>query len=1204
MRMIYFIVTSSVLVLLMLLVRSIFRKKLSPTVIYALWLIPYLRFMVPLGLVELPLFGPMFDFLNHPFSVTEYVENEDTLKDIDKFPIYNEALVQENFNNLGQGTQVFEPVYEYEQSNTEVQEIDTEFQKKELRKISLTVAGIIVWMTGIVPLGTYIVVQNRKLKRKVCGLTILEQRNGIDICLSDEIKTPCLVGVVAPKIVVTEEVIGNKEVYEYALQHELTHYKQKDHLWNVFRIAMCVIYWWNPLIWIAAKCAAEDAELSCDAIVLKDCSMEERKKYGFALLQLIAYAQGEKQNLRFATSISGSKNNMKLRIQEISKKTSTRKVILLPVLLAFVVSLAVGCVYPSNNSWIKTEEWETSESEDAIYHGAGYKYSLQEEFQSMLLYYETYEYGELTERKIFSYGNIEKYNDVLKLGNKSPIYETADTYFIEMNGVETSIEAPISNYDVSGGYASNSLYSEKGLIEVNPGDDLILFAEYQSKDQETVQSFSCEKLSFYDAEKLQDTIKEQYFVSFVRMVLSDLPSEALYKQMSQQEFPTEENANRQGIADLWAQAFIDRNASSLVKLATENVVAQLIDEQFLDEEQISFGWSSPWPVFPEEHYRIIQCDNSSAKILYYALDSTPHVYVWEEELKFEKVQEEVKVSSWSLKQYHQITSVDDFHNAYPKNQITNTPMDYWTNGLGESLNNNALLSSSEAYRTLFDPGTAALDLLNISREFDQVQYKTEENNEEVIVHLTFLNGNGTYSGIDVTMWQPYGDEGIWIPKTNDSEENTLMFYKEPENDKVCLAVMPDGISKAGGDYRYIIPEDQVKWMEQYKQARSLAKEGGWKDDESSTGIWLVFQDEWTCITEKGMIFDFDQRVEKRQIEEFYHLCVSEAWKYGTGSPINPAYFPKIVSATLEYNGKYTVTDESTLNDLRKMIFTSKEIRGGAACPFTAALTLELETERTETLYLATDSCGVWMSDGVYFEYFAYENIDEFSEIFKRNSEKSAASKPLGGNSSNADFLIKNAEGNVRDGYEQATLTYVDNTEVGWNFYNENPWESNAERDALAQAALKELYTLTGYQVDECTYTTDGRSRFIFGKNAEYIKKSIAFYSRDYGFELCGDSTPYMGYVNARRAHYSDIQQLDSPYKKKEYTGQAAIPMWFLEHSGVYRGETIIGFEAINLDDTVYTHIKLNFDGGYYLVVMDEKIESVHEISGPYQENSL
>ena len=152
---------------------------------------------------------------------------------------------------------------------------------------------------------------------------------------------------------------------------------------------------------------------------------------------------------------------------------------------------------------------------------------------------------------------------------------------------------------------------------------------------------------------------------------------------------------------------------------------------------------------------------------------------------------------------------------------------------------------------------------------------------------------------------------------------------------------------------------------------------------------------------------------------------------------------------------------------------------------------------------------------------------------------------------------------------------------------------------LAQAAMQELYTLTGYQVKECVYTTDGRSRFIFGKSEEYIRKSIAFYSRDYGFGLAGDSVPYMGFVNARRVHYSDVQQLDSPYHKEEYSGHGAIPTWFLEQSGVYQGEKILGFDAINLDDTVYTHIKLHFDGGYYLVVMDEKIESVNEVSGPY-----
>jgi hypothetical protein len=46
---------------------------------------------------------------------------------------------------------------------------------------------------------------------------------------------------------------------------------------------------------------------------------------------------------------------------------------------------------------------------------------------------------------------------------------------------------------------------------------------------------------------------------------------------------------------------------------------------------------------------------------------------------------------------------------------------------------------------------------------------------------------------------------------------------------------------------------------------------------------------------------------------------------------------------------------------------------------------------------------------------------------------------------------------------------------------------------------------------------------------------------------------------------------------------------------------ITGYEKINLDDTVYTHMRMNFDGGYSIVVMDEKIESIHNVMGPYME---
>lgn len=205
---------------------------------------------------------------------------------------------------------------------------------------------------------------------------------------------------------------------------------------------------------------------------------------------------------------------------------------------------------------------------------------------------------------------------------------------------------------------------------------------------------------------------------------------------------------------------------------------------------------------------------------------------------------------------------------------------------------------------------------------------------------------------------------------------------------------------------------------------------------------------------------------------------------------------------------------------------------------------------------------------------------------------------------NVELLVEQADSRLREGYVEADLTYVDHSEVDVDFFNDEPWSSAEERDALAQAAIKELYTLTGYNVTECVYTTDGRSRFIFGKSAENIRKCIAFYSRDFGFTLSGDNVPYIGFVNARRFHYSDVQQLDSPYHKEELSGHAAISTWFLEHSGVYQGEKIIGYQAINLDDTVYTHIKLFFDGGYYIVVMDENIESVAEVKGPYYENNL
>lgn len=163
------------------------------------------------------------------------------------------------------------------------------------------------------------------------------------------------------------------------------------------------------------------------------------------------------------------------------------------------------------------------------------------------------------------------------------------------------------------------------------------------------------------------------------------------------------------------------------------------------------------------HIEILQEDDSRAEILYYAIDSTPKVYVWKETLGFEKVGEKMQVASWGLEYLWAIHNIEDFYKAYPYG-IEDSMMNYNINGLGEILNQNALLSSSTAYQPLFDAGTAALELLNISKDEELVYYSVEDNGETATVEIYFLGEGGKSDVVEVTMWQPYGEEGIWIPK--------------------------------------------------------------------------------------------------------------------------------------------------------------------------------------------------------------------------------------------------------------------------------------------------------------------------------------------------------------------------------------------------------------------------------------------------------
>jgi len=202
------------------------------------------------------------------------------------------------------------------------------------------------------------------------------------------------------------------------------------------------------------------------------------------------------------------------------------------------------------------------------------------------------------------------------------------------------------------------------------------------------------------------------------------------------------------------------------------------------------------------------------------------------------------------------------------------------------------------------------------------------------------------------------------------------LMSRPAADKVCVMLrLTDGRGLAG----YLAPDEQEKWLSALERAAQSAVEGkSWLDSELSLGVYIVWQDEYWQFTESGALLHHSRgRVEPEDAAALYSLLQPITEKYGIGA-FRPEMVRNLVSATLEYREKRTVTDADMLSRLQDMLSGATEIRGGTACPFDAILSLELADGKTLHLAMSTDSCAAYMVNGVYFDYGGGDNRAFFS----------------------------------------------------------------------------------------------------------------------------------------------------------------------------------------------------------------------------------
>lgn len=711
MRVFMWILSSSLLIAFVLAARKLFRKKLSPGAIYALWLIPMIRLMIPFGAWEIPAFGMAAETLQRPYE---------TIETWTKPELSYEAKKTEEFSSpskTGSGIEV-----------TAAPETSAPVQKKTERLETLPYLLGAVWLVGSVFIGSYAFFQNLKLEKKIRRLQKAEEHGRLPVLVSEEIKVPCLAGCIRPKILMPRSIYENPELYSYALRHELCHYQQGDHWWTVIRIFLCIFCWWNPFVWIGAVCSGEDAEMSCDAKVLKGLDQEACRTYGRALLEILNDCGEEKTYFCAATSMGGSSRSIRERIVEIVRRTSTRRGVFVGIVLPLFVLLLLGSAVPGKRNMIKSISPDLNAEWIDLY-ALEAEYSMQKNIRSKMIYYEVYRYGELIRRQPFVFGNFEGVQDGIgKRHDRIRVWLTDSEGQQQLKYSDESMEAStvIMNpyYEETKG-SGGTMFS--GAKEILPGEDLLLIEFNQPKSEEAMGG------------ELQDN----YLTVRVRMIFSDLPEEELLAQQEARAYPKKEEILQ----------ILEDTRSETLEMA----------KAFIEE---NFGEAGSLSVKVNQPYRILDPggEDLKAQILYYAADDRLFTSVWRQEVQYQRTDEGYEVESENLRKYDRIETLSAFMKAYPEG-IEHTMMDYECNGLGEALNERAMNNrKNESYASLFSPETAAAELLNITKDQTQVEYRTKDLGETAEVTIVFKTYGQTEEEARVTMCRPYGKDGIWIPK--------------------------------------------------------------------------------------------------------------------------------------------------------------------------------------------------------------------------------------------------------------------------------------------------------------------------------------------------------------------------------------------------------------------------------------------------------
>ncbi len=193
--------------------------------------------------------------------------------------------------------------------------------------------GMVLWLVGAALLTGRILIGHRVLRRLRQEAHLqrggplfaalrqarasLDCHPGVEVATSPSIRSPMVLGILRPLIVVPADLVQRLRGDELTLvlMHELAHVRRCDNLTLLLQRLITAVLFFHPALWLCGRMLRREAEQACDDLVVSAAGRAEAYARGLTLVAEGAHSNPPARRVPMSSTLAATESDLSQRIR-------------------------------------------------------------------------------------------------------------------------------------------------------------------------------------------------------------------------------------------------------------------------------------------------------------------------------------------------------------------------------------------------------------------------------------------------------------------------------------------------------------------------------------------------------------------------------------------------------------------------------------------------------------------------------------------------------------------------------------------------------------------------------------------------------------------------------------------------------------------------------------------------------------------------